>query len=549
MGSALNSLQAWGISLAILVFMFLSLFLHSFVHIAVARTGGCNLPDRISSTPLGDPAQCWPAAPNAGKEALVALAGPIVNCLFAVLFYVLWNQQINVFINVIASFLIFFNLGLMVFNFIPAFPFDGGRLMRAIVWWILGRPRLATRLAFGLGWGISAGFIVWGIVLIFQKSRFSLETAAATFILSALIIISFILQRGWKGDQPESTVRKNFFATAIRSFLVVLLLLSQVVITVSLIPLNSGIEAPGFTASVEPMVQLPSEYRHSSTGKLILTSVISQTPILSGEWIYAHLDNSIKLKPPEQIIPKDQTVQSVSQKDYQQLQDSEEIAVIVGLRLAGYAIDIVNDGITIVSVLPSSLAIAILQADDVITAVNGNPVSIPLDLTEQLDLLTPGSIISLTIERNGQIMDVSVPIMASEQAEGHARIGISIVQHNSGYTLPFPIEIISQKVLGGPSAGLMFTLGVYDILTDQDLTGGRTIAGTGTVDLDGNVGAIGGVQQKVVAAERAGAEYFFSPAENFTDALSMATRITVVKVETVQDAINFLQSLAPLKTG
>jgi len=108
---------------------------------------------------------------------------------------------------------------------------------------------------------------------------------------------------------------------------------------------------------------------------------------------------------------------------------------------------------------------------------------------------------------------------------------------------------VPQKVSGGPSAGLMFTLGVYDVVTSQDLTGGRKIAGTGTIDLEGNVGRIGGVQQKVVAAERAGAGYFLSPAENYPDALAMATRITVIEVTTAQDAISFLSSLPPLETG
>ena len=83
----------------------------------------------------------------------------------------------------------------------------------------------------------------------------------------------------------------------------------------------------------------------------------------------------------------------------------------------------------------------------------------------------------------------------------------------------------------------------------QDLTGGRKIAGTGTIDLEGNVGPIGGVQQKVVAAEQAGAEYFLSPPENYPDALAMATHITVIKIATAQDAINFLHSLPRLKTG
>jgi PDZ domain-containing protein len=548
MGAGLNSFQAWAISFAILVLMFLSLFLHSLAHIAATKAGS-DPPHRIFLSPLGDPAHFWPAAPHAGNEALVALAGPLIQCLLAALFYVLWNLQINLFTNTIAFFLIFFNLGLMAVNLIPAFPFDGGRLMRAIIWRLSGLPGLATRLALRLGWVIAAGFIGWGIILISQQARFRLETSASTFIFGALIVISLALRRGWKWDRPERVARLSLPAMATRSSLVVLLLLPLVAVTFSLIPLNEGLEAPGFTASVEPMVQLPSQYRHSSTGSLILTTVIPQAPILAGEWAYAHLDHSIRLVPQTQIVPSDKTAQSVSRENYQMLQDSETTAVIVGLRLAEYPVTINNDGVSIVSILPSSPAVAVLQPDDVITGVNNNPVISPADLTKQLESVTPGSTLNLTIERHGHIMDVSVPTMEPLEAGGPVRIGISIVQHYSGFSLPFPVEIVPQKVNGGPSAGLMFTLGVYDLITGQDLTGGRKIAGTGTIDLEGNVGPIGGVQQKVVAAERAGAEYFLSPAENYPDALAMATHITVIKVATAQDAINFLRSLPPSKTG
>ena len=110
--------------------------------------------------------------------------------------------------------------------------------------------------------------------------------------------------------------------------------------------------------------------------------------------------------------------------------------------------------------------------------------------------------------------------------------------------LPFPVQIMPEKIVGGPSAGLMFTLAVYNAVTPTDITGGRKIAGTGTINLDGTVGPIGGVQQKVAAAEAAGAEYFLSPVENYDDARSVARQIKVVKVATVDEALAFLQDLS-----
>ena len=157
-----------------------------------------------------------------------------------------------------------------------------------------------------------------------------------------------------------------------------------------------------------------------------------------------------------------------------------------------------------------------------------------------MNSLTSGSTIGLTVSRSEHILNVNIRPL---QTNGPARIGISVAQHSNGFSLPFPVKIASQKISGGPSAGLMFTLGVFDLVTGDNLAGGRKIAGTGTIDLEGNVGPIGGVQQKVVASERVGAEYFLCPADNYSDALSTATSIKVVKIATAQDAINFLRGL------
>jgi PDZ domain-containing protein len=320
-------------------------------------------------------------------------------------------------------------------------------------------------------------------------------------------------------------------------------------ITISLVPLNEGLEAPGFTASVEPMIQLPPEYHHNHTGSLLLVTVIPQAPILTAEWLYAHIDHAIQLQPQSRIVGEDDTAQNVSRQNYNMLRDSETTAVFVGLKLAGLPVEINTDGVAILSILPTSPSAGILQPDDIITELSGNPIVSPDDLMKQLSFLPKGSMLNLKINRNGQIMDFNVPSMDPAQDGGSVRIGISIAPHITGYALPFPIKITARKVNGGPSAGLMFTLGVYDVVTGKNLTGGRTIAGTGTIDIQGSVGPIGGVQQKVVAAERAGAEYFLVPAENYADAAAIAKHIKVIKVTTAQEAIDFLMSLPPIPTS
>jgi PDZ domain-containing protein len=133
--------------------------------------------------------------------------------------------------------------------------------------------------------------------------------------------------------------------------------------------------------------------------------------------------------------------------------------------------------------------------------------------------------------------------MAPASANDMPKIGIAIASAGFDFKPPFPVSIVTQKISGGPSAGLMFTLTIYNTLSSKDLTGGRQIAGTGTINLDGTVGPIGGVKQKVAAAEAVGASYFLSPVENYDDALSVARHIKVIKIATVQQAIEFLQSL------
>ena len=120
--------------------------------------------------------------------------------------------------------------------------------------------------------------------------------------------------------------------------------------------------------------------------------------------------------------------------------------------------------------------------------------------------------------------------------ENHPIIGILSVDN-----FPFPLTISSGDI-GGPSAGLMWTLGLVDVLTPGDLTHGHVVAGTGVIEPNGKVDPIGGIQQKVVAAERAGATVFFAPASETADAQAVAHRMTIVSVRTYADALSWLQA-------
>ncbi len=147
------------------------------------------------------------------------------------------------------------------------------------------------------------------------------------------------------------------------------------------------------------------------------------------------------------------------------------------------------------------------------------------------------------VTRAQQQLKVDVPLMAPATPNGAPKLGIQIEPAGFDYKPPFPISIETNKISGGPSAGLIFTLTVYNSLAPINLTGGRRIAGTGTINLDGSVGPIGGVKQKIFAAEAVGATYFLCPVENYADAVSVAKTIKVVKIATVEQAVDFLRSL------
>jgi PDZ domain-containing protein len=146
--------------------------------------------------------------------------------------------------------------------------------------------------------------------------------------------------------------------------------------------------------------------------------------------------------------------------------------------------------------------------------------------------------VEMVVDADGEIEDVAV---TRHRCAGSERplVGIEVVE-------PFPYDISFESGdIGGPSAGLMWALGLYDLLTEGELTGGRVVAGTGTIDTTGAVGPIGGIEQKVEAAERAGAEVFLVPRENFHAAQGVADDLQLVPVGSFEEALAYLEGPPP----
>lgn len=549
MGPFLSQIEAWSMALILFALVLCSLVSHAGIHLLAARTLNSKTPTRIPIHIFGDSAHVWPAARTPLRDVAGTLAGPVWNIILGILFYLMWERQFHPYVDVGVMFLSIYNFAIACVNIMPGFPVDGGRLTRTFVWGIVKRPHDAPRVARWCGWAFVLLAGAWGVFLIIQRARFGLETGAGTLAAVALLAWSLLRVPAWQWDSPPLQTRPSSAAMLGRVGLTGMLILTMFVIAVGWLPVVNGIEAPGSALAVEPMIDVAPAYRQPHSGNFYLTTVITQTPILLAQLVYGHLSPVIKVIPPDEVLPADTSPQQFMRQNYQMLEDSQTAARIVALERAGYDVEIIGQGVEVLGIVPESGANGILQPGDLIVELNGTRVRTVDELIEQVSARSPNQDVHLLVKRDDRETSLLVPLMAPDEPDATPRIGISVRTVGTDVVLPFPVAIHPQKIVGGPSAGLMFTLTIYNLITPEDLTRGRSIAGTGTIDLDGNVGPIGGVEQKVAASEGAGAEYFLAPPENYADAKRVARTITVVEISSVDEAIEFLRSLPPPASG
>ncbi len=241
---------------------------------------------------------------------------------------------------------------------------------------------------------------------------------------------------------------------------------------------------------------------------------------------------------PEQLLyPPGVPAEQIDQQNAEDMIDSQESATVAALRQAGVT---VTTTVVVQEVSPDGPSAGVLEAGDVIESVNGVKVTDPDELRAAISKVAPGDDVRLLIDRSGDKQTVTVTTEPSPDDPDRPLIGVI---PRVGYSSDVTVKIELDNV-GGPSAGLMFALGIYDQLTPGALTGGRQVAGTGTMDVDGNVGAIGGIQQKMRAARDDGATVFMVPASNCSEAVAAApSGLRLVKARTLKSATRSLESL------
>jgi PDZ domain-containing protein len=242
--------------------------------------------------------------------------------------------------------------------------------------------------------------------------------------------------------------------------------------------------------------------------------------------------------PKTAITPPGVSQKQQEQQDAQDFATSQDSATVAALCELGYP-----KGFGVVSVLADGPAHGILQTGDQLVSVDGRPADSTAKLTAIVQSLTPGTTVPVVVKRHGQTQQLSVKLGPAPSGAKGARLGVTV---SSTCLAPFTVKINLENV-GGPSAGLMFALGIIDKAGARDLTAGRFIAGTGEITADGKVEPIGGIQLKMIAAKRKGATVFLAPAGNCGDVRrDTPSGLQVVKVQTLHEAV---QDLLKLQQG
>ncbi len=343
---------------------------------------------------------------------------------------------------------------------------------------------------------------------------------------------------------------------------VVVVILIAAVLIATHISVNYFVITPGDATPVAHYIEVPAADNHPLTGKILLTDVyVTQLNALNYlQYKYFDSDSEV-ISGPELLGPTPNENEYLDQ-GYLQMAQAQTFATAAALSRLGYTVTSTNAGALIYGIAPGSPAASTLQVAQVITAVNTTPVTTDCSLVDALHGLTPGTKAALKVEESsindvGQFVNgptVTKSVTLGRPPKGLVDSGCGAptkptaylgIQPQTQQDWQFPVKVtVHTQNIGGPSAGLAMTLGIMDKLSSGRLTGNRIVAATGTIDQDGNVGDVGGVAEKTIAVERAGATVFFVPTVELKAAESKATpQLHVYAVHNLDQVLRILTRL------
>jgi Lon-like protease len=321
-----------------------------------------------------------------------------------------------------------------------------------------------------------------------------------------------------------------------------------------LIPVPYSEMSPGPTVNTlgdhggEPVLQISGRKTYPTTGHLNMTTVrvtsadytMNLVEVVTG-WL-AHDEKVVEH---DTLYPQGQTAEQADQENAEEFTQSQDSAKVAALKELGIP---VGSEVIVSAVVKGGPSEGRLHAGDVIKSVDGTPVKAAADVAKLVTKHKPGQKVTFTVVPQKSKSAKDVTVTTKQSGDGGSKRAIVGIEAGVEHTFPFSIDIKLADV-GGPSAGLMFALGIVDKLSPADLTGGKFVAGTGTIDDDGNVGPIGGIDMKIIGARSQGAQYFLTPADNCAEAAAdPPSGVRLVKVKTIDDAMNALKDIREGKT-
>jgi PDZ domain-containing protein len=305
------------------------------------------------------------------------------------------------------------------------------------------------------------------------------------------------------------------------------------------VPIPYQVMQPGIAAELSPMIEVKDGYENQ--GEFLLTAVSSRRAVA---WDYFY----IKFFAPEdkeltaisEQLPEDMEMDQYIELMAELMEESKLQAQAVAFRQAGYEVEVSGEGAEVVEVMKDGSAHNNLKKEDLITAVDDKKVEMAADAVNIIKNRDIGDVVKITVLRGGEELEFNLKTVELEGNEGNPSIGVLIRSKGLDYKIPREVKFETENIIG-PSAGSMFSMEIYNQLTELDITAGKKIAGTGTISLDGEIGRIDGVKYKIMAAKEAGVDLFIVPAENYETASQFAGSLKLLEVKTIEDIINYLE--------
>jgi Lon-like protease len=364
---------------------------------------------------------------------------------------------------------------------------------------------------------------------------------------------------GQGGQGPVTNWRWLHIGIAVVAFIVLACVVADQV------HLDDYAITPGVARPVGPLVKVPPGRGHRVVGKVLLTDVYV-TQLTAFSYLFYKLSGDAQILPAATVLGPDIPAAELAAQGYLEMAQSQEAAKAAALTRLGYHVSAKDDGIVVFAVTAGSPASRALRVGQVVKGVDGTPTPDACAFSRALSADGPGKRVVLSVEQSkvttratiepGRTVDESVTLAAwpssvpkpdtrtcsVANATDRGFLGIEAVTQEA-YTFPFPVTV-RTKSIGGPSAGLAMTLGIIDTLSGGRLTGGRIVAATGTIAPTGAVGEVGGIPEKTIAVERAGATVFFVPAKQTATAREKASgALRIFGVRSLTQVLSDLRKL------